>query len=261
MDVTDIEHPSITAENRAAFSTHMEKFESMEDAALDGMDLKSQTGKPFKFPEAMDKLPDDASRADFTSQAHKLLGIEHAADVAGLADVNLKKGLAEGSPYDETFANAFKQFAVDKKIPKSLLEPLAEFLNLASNKAIGDINAKIAADFATAKQTTDDALAIHKDFGSKEKLDEQAVLMHRALVSNLGLSTEEANGMAEFMRDREGATNPVLRRVMLKMLAPLAAESSNEGGGGGDSGKGGKPVLSEGEKEKEKKVKEVLGWK
>ncbi len=40
MDITTIDHPSITAENRESFSTHMEKFESMEDAALDGMALK-----------------------------------------------------------------------------------------------------------------------------------------------------------------------------------------------------------------------------
>ena len=247
MDITTIEHPSITVENKEAFSTHMEKFESMEDAALDGMDLKSQTGKPFKFPESMDKLPDDASRSDFTSQARKLLNIEHAADVAGLADVNLKKGLVEGSPYDENFANSFKQFVVDNKIPKSAIEPLAEFFNLASAKATGDYAAKTAADFATAKKTTEDALIAHEDFGTKEKLDEQSVLMHRALTNNLGLSTEEANGIAEFLRDREGATNPVLRRLILKQLAPLAAESNNEGGGGGKEVT--KPVQEDGKTE------------
>ena len=253
MDITTIEHPSITAENREAFSTHMEKFETMEDAALDGMGLKQMTGKPFKMPESMDNLPDDATRTDFTTQANKLLGIEHAADLAGLADVNLKKGLVEGSPYDENFANAFKQFAVDNKIPKSAMEPLAEFFNLASNKATGDYNAKITADFAASKKATDDALAVHEDFGSKEKLNEQSILMHRALVSNLGLNTEEANNIAEFLRDREGATNPVLRRVLLKQLAPLAAESSNEGGGGPGAKD---PVKSD----QDKQVAKALGW-
>ncbi len=237
MEITGLEHPSITADNREAFTTHMSKFETMEDAALDGMALKKLTGKPFKMPESMDKLPDDTSRADFTSQAHKLLGIEFGTDLTSLDSVNLKKGLAEGSPYDENFANAFKQFAVDNKIPKSALEPIAEFFNLASTKARGDATAQMAADFAASKKSVDDLLIAHEDFGTKEKLEEQSVLMHRALVSNLGLSTEEANGMAEFLRDREGATNPVLRRILLKQLAPLAAESNNEGGGGG----GGKP--------------------
>lgn len=259
MDITGIEHGSITAENRVAFSTHMEKFESMEDAALDGMDLKGQMGKPFKFPEAMDKLPDDASRADFTSQANKLLGNEFSADMAGLADVNLRGGLPEGSPYDENFANAFKQFAIENKIPKASMSKIAEFFNLASTKATGDLNAKTAADFAAAKKVTDDALAAHEDFGGKEKLDAQTVLLHRALVSNLGLSTEDANGMAEFMRDREGATNPVLRRILLKQLAPLAAESDNDGGGG--HAKSDKAKLSEDEQKKEDAAKKILGWK
>ena len=254
MDITGIDHESITADNRAAFSTHMEKFESMEAAALDGMDLKSQMGKPYKFPESLDNLPDDTSRADFRTQAHKLLGIEHAADLASLSEVNLKKGLPEGSPYDENFAAAFKQFAVDNKIPKSAMEPLAEFFNLASTKAVGDHTAKTAADFATNKKAADETLAAHADFGTKEKLDEQSILMHRALVSNVNLSTEEANGMSEFLRDREGATNPVLRRVMLKLLAPLAAEARNEGGGDGKNKTD--PVKSEQDKQLEKD----MGW-
>ena len=133
------------------------------------------------------------------------------------------------------------------------MEPLAEFFNLASTKALGDHNAKTAADFATNKKATDDALAVHADFGTKEKLDEQSILMHRALVSNVNLSAEEANGMAEFLRDREGATNPVLRRVMLKLLSPLAAESSNDGG----DGKGKKDVKQSAQDEQ---VAKDLGW-
>ena len=59
MEITELEHPSVTAENREEFSTHMAKFATMEDAALDGMALKKLTGKPFKMPESLDKLPDD----------------------------------------------------------------------------------------------------------------------------------------------------------------------------------------------------------
>jgi hypothetical protein len=259
MDITGIEHAAITPENREAFSTHMSKFDSFEAAALDGMDLKSQQGKPFKLPESLDKLPNDATRAEFTSKARGLLGIEHATDIAGLADVNLKKGLPEDSPFDENFATAFKQFAVEKKIPKSALEPLAEFFNLASIKAGGDHAAAVAAKFAADKNAATEALIAHEDFGTKEKLAEQDVLMHRALTSNLGLTTEEANNIAEFLRDREGATNPTLRRVLLKQLAPLAAESSNDGGGGKQPGN--KPTLSEGEQKKEDEVKKILKWK
>jgi len=234
----EFEHEAVTSDNREAFTNHMSKFETPNDAIMDGYGLAQMKGKPGKLPESMDVFPDDKSRNEFTLKATKLLGYESAPDLESLSDVNLKKGLPEGSPYDDNFANAFKQFAIDKKIPKSAMEPLAEFFNLASIKAMDDSEARRAADFAAKKQSTDEALAIHPDFGSKEKLEESSILTHRALVNNLGLSTEEANEMAEFLRDREGATNPVLRRVLLKQLGSLAAESSNDGGGGAP----GKPV-------------------
>lgn len=240
MDITGLEHETITDANRGDLAKHMEKFDSFEAAALDGMELKKLTGKPYKIPDSLDAL-DDNGKADFSAKARKALGIESAKDLDGLKEVNLKKGLPDGSPYDEDFANAFKQFAIDNKIPKSAMEPLAEFFNLASIKAQGNYTAKLAADFAAAKQKADEALIAHSDIGSKEKLDEQNVLLHRALTNNLNLNTEEANEIAEFLRDREGATNPVLRRVLLKQLAPLAAESSNEGGGGAPGNRAAKP--------------------
>lgn len=231
MDIEGLDLEAITEEDREAFATHMEKFDSLEAAAVDGMDLKRQAGKAYRIPDTLDGL-DDGGKADFTTKARRALNLESAADLDGLKDVNLKKGLPEGSPYDEDFAASFKQFAIDNKIPKSALEPLAEFFNLASAKAAGDMQAKRAADFAAAKQASDDALIAHKDFGSKEKLAEQNVLLHRALTNNVGFDVEEANEVAEFLRDREGATNPTIRRLLLNQLAPLAAESSNDGGKG-----------------------------
>jgi len=230
--INDFEHESITDENRESFSKAMGKYETAEDAILGGFNAQKVLGSSYRVPESLDSL-DDTAKADFAVKARKTLGLEHAASLDELKDVNLKKGLPEGSPYDENFANAFKQFAVEHKLPKSILEPAAEFYNKAAIKFMEDQQALVEA----AKQTTADALAKHPDFGSKEKLDEQTVLLHRALTNNLGLSTEEANGIAEFLRDREGATNPVLRRVLLKQLAPLAAEGGTHSGDGtGGSG-------------------------
>ena len=231
------EHESITEENREAFVKSNKDYATQEAALIGGYNARTGLNNPYRVPEDMDSL-DDAGKADFTAKAQKALGIEHAADVAGLSEVNLKKGLPEGSPYDENFATAFKQFAVDKKIPKSVIEPLAEFFNLASIKATGDYQAKQAADFATDKQAADEALVAHADFGTKEKLDEQNVLLHRALVNHLGLNAEESNEMAEFLRDREGATNPVLRRVLLKHASLAAEGSTHEGDGSGGGGGG-----------------------
>jgi len=242
--IENFEHASVTDDNRESFSKAMGKYETAEDAIVGGYNAQKTLGSSYRVPESLDSL-DDNSKAEFTTKASKLLGIEHAADVAALADINLKKGLPEGSQYDEDFANSFKQFAVDNKIPKSSIEPLAEFFNNASMKAMEAQQAKFEAD----KQATIDALIAHSDFGSKEKLDEQTVLLHRALTNHLGLNTEEANNIAEFLSNREGATNPVLRRAMLKAMAPLAQEGGTlTGDGTGGSGEPKQPTPYEAKK-------------
>ncbi len=225
----EFQHPSITDENRETFNTHMNKFTTREDAIVDGFGLAKLKGKPFKLPGSMADLPDDTARGELTTQAQKLLGIVHAANIEELSGVDLKVGMAEGASYDEDFAKTFLQFAVDKKIPKSVLPSIAEFFNLAAGKITNAQRDSMVA----AIEETNKTLAAHSDFGSKEKLDEASVLTHRALMNNMGLSTDEANDIAGFLKSREGATNATLRRILIKSLAPLAASSSNESGGDG----------------------------
>lgn len=232
----NFEHESVTAENREAFVAANSKYETGNDAIVGGYNAAKITGKPYKLPESMDNLPDDASRSDFAAQARGLLGFEHASDLEGLADVNLKAGMAEGANFDEGFATAFKQFAVDNKIPKAMLAPIAEFFNKASGGATAAMAAKQTAEKEAAIKATNETLAAHADFGNLDKLKESEILTHRALINNLGLSEEEAGEVAEFLKDREGATNPTIRRVMLKAISPLAKEGSTESGTGTKQG-------------------------
>lgn len=264
MDITNIEHQSITDENRGAFATHMEKFATMEDAALDGMSLKQMTGKPFKFPESMDKLPDDASRADFTDGANKLLGRTIPKDLESFADVNFKVGLNDDAKVDDALIGVIKQWAVDKKVPTESLGKMIELFNGPMSKHIranGELMAtaaaeKAKADHSIAVKTCNDSLAAHADFGSAEVLDGKTVKLHQALMNNSNLSTDEANGIAEFLRDREGATNPTLRRLMINQFAPLAMEGDSEDGIGGDAPAGAAPTP----KQQMPKTAEILGW-
>jgi len=265
MDIEGIEHELITDENRGAFATHMEKFDSMEAAALDGMGLKQMQGKPFKFPESMDKLPDDTSRAEFISKAHKLLGVTHADSIDDLGDLDLKLG-STSDAMDDKLAAAFKEFVVSDKIDKATAQKMIGFHNKAMGLSREAFTAakKAAEDQAAAKLISDkracnDVLVAHADFATQEALDKQNILLHRALKDNAGISVEEADEMSEFLNDREGATNPVLRRLLLKAYAPMAAESSTEGGDG--KGITGKPAMSEAEQKKEAEVKKVLRWK
>lgn len=268
MDITAIEHASITDENRGAFTTHMEKFATMEDAALDGMALKGLMGKPFKFPESMDKLPDDASRTDFTAQAHKLLGITPGVtDLDGLKDIDLKAGIAEGVEPDENLANLLKSYAVEKKLTASSVQDLVGFFNgpiteyaarvAAANAEAGKLKAE--AEKLDAATKTQEALIAHPDFGTEAEVNKQSELLRKAIKNNVGLSAAEHEEFGKVMADTLLTKNAVMARVMLKQLAPLAAESDLESGKGAPLA--GKPQKSAGEQEKDARVKKDLKWK
>ena len=264
MDITGIEHASITDDNRGALATHMEKFDSFEAAALDGMDLKGQMGKPFKFPESMDNLPDDASRSEFTAGANKLLGRTIPKDLESFADVNFKAGLADDAQVDEALIGVIKQWGVESKTPVESLGKMIELFNGPLSKHIkanGETMAAAAAekkkaDHSIAVKTCNDSLAAHVDFGSTEVLDGKTVKLHQALKNNVKLSTEEANGIAEFLRDREGATNPTLRRLMINQFAPLATEGGTENGSGGNT-----PPAAKTAAQQMPVTANLLGWK
>ena len=230
------EHASVTADNRADFTTHMAKFATPNDVVADGFGLAKLTGKPFKMPESLDKLPDDASRADFTSQANKVLGIRKVKSIDDLKDVNLKDGLPEGSPFDEGLATAFKQFVVDNNLNTSNMPKYSKFFNETMVKAGAAHAAKAEADGLAAATACDEALVAHPDIGSKEKLLEMTELFKRAMTNHVGLNADELAELGEGLTLSTITKNPVLQRIMLKQFAPLAATAKSEGGAGGDGG-------------------------
>ncbi len=250
----DFEHSSITPENKEAFNTHMAKFPTEADAIADGYGLAKLKGVPFKMPEAMDKLPDDASRTDFTAQANKLLGIEHAADINGFADLDLKMGLAEGVVPDENLANAFKQWAVEKKIPKRIAQEMIGYHNVINAKATIAMKATADSDKLAAAKSTHEALVARPEFGSAEKVSEQSELVRRAVQNHVGLTPDEYEEFGKIMGDTMLTKNPVMARVMMKVLAPLAAEGNTDSGTG-------TPAAKEGTiKEQLPKTGKALGW-
>ncbi len=256
MEITEMEHPSITAENREEFSTHMAKFTTMEDAALDGMALKKLTGVPFKMPESLDNLPDDASRSDFTSKARSLLGIKHASTIEDLADLNLRAGGTDDMKVDETLAANLKKFIVDEKMSLGATEKFITFFNREGTRVNAGIKAaqdQAALDKLAAIKDSNDALVAHKDFGNQDTVDKQTIRLHRALKDNTGMTPEAAEDVAEFLKSREGATNPNIRRLLLNHVASLAAESSVDGGDGHQAAE---KVKSE----QDKQVDKDLGW-
>ncbi len=231
------EHSAVTTENREAFNKAAIKFPTQGDMCVGYMEQSKLVGQPFKLPESMDKLPDDASRSDFTAQVNKLQGREFAVDVAGLIDLDMKAGsTAEGEMYDEALGNRFKQFVVNEKIDKAKAQAMVKFHNTIMGEARTTFAEKATTDHAAAARACNDVLVAHADFGTQDKLDVQTTRLHRALLSKTGLTAEEAENVSKFFKEGEGATNPVLRRVMLNALAPLATEATTESGKGGTAG-------------------------
>ena len=252
----DFMHDSITEENREAFDSAMGKYESQEDAIVGGFNAMKMTGAPFRMPDSMDNLPDDNSRSDFTSQANKLLGHEFAEDVEGLNDFNLKEGLPEEATVNEELAGNFKKFIVDEKIPKGIASKFLKFNNTELQKASRAFLAKQETDTLANAHKVNEELIAHPELGSAEEVEKQSALMERAIRNHLGLTPEEVEEFAEGIVDAGLTKNAVVARVMLKVLAPLAQEGSNDTG----DGSGPKPAAEGGIKEQAPNTAKALGW-
>jgi hypothetical protein len=254
------EHAGVTADNREAFNTAMDKFPTMGDAAVGYMELQKSAGKPFKIPESMENLPDDASRTEFSTQALKALGIEHAGSIEDLADLDIKAGMAEGAEANEDFANSFKQFVVDSKISKANAQKLLSFHNESQLAAQTAFLEKQETDrVATAEQVNKDlAVAL----GGDEKVAEMSELFKRTFTTNkafmakMGITPENSEKIGDAIAKSGLTTDPDLARIMLKTFAPLSAEGTSIDGIGGTP-----PPKVETVKDQLPKTGAALNWK
>lgn len=249
------EHESLsTPEAQEAFKSAMNKYETKDAAVMGGFEAIKLTGKPFKLPESLDKLPDDTVRGEFTSQVHKILGIEAAATAESLADLDIKAGLAEGVEPDNNLATMLKTFAVKQKLPKPVVQEIVKLWNgPLTEYAKRTSDAKAEAQKVEAATKTNEALIAH--FGSEEKVKEQSELLRRVVQNNMGLNAEEYEEFGDAIADSILTKNPVVARGMLTALTKLAAEGTTETGKG--SGKEGKPEREPSESPTGK----ALGWK
>jgi hypothetical protein len=251
----EFEHTSITDDNRAEFTTAMKDFKTMDDAIIGGFNAKKLVGKPFRMPESLDKLPDDASRNDFTSQAHKLLGINIATDIEGLADMDMKLDHDKSVEQSEDVVNAFKAFVLENKINKADAQKMVGFHNRMMKNArevFAQQEEKKKLDAATK---TNEALIAH--FKSEDEVAKQSELMKRAFQNKAGLSAEEFEQVGSALADSVLTKDPILAKAIITLVAPLAAEGTTEDGGGtgGGSKDGTKKDPNEGSP-----TYKALGW-
>ena len=221
----------VNADNREAFVTANSKYTTMEAAVVGGYNAQKAAGKPFKCPESMDKLPDDASRADFTTQARGLLGINIPKDVEAMKDVDFKTGLADGAPVNEDFVSMVKNWAVEKGIPMSHVQEMAVFYNGPLTKYAQEaFAAKQEKEKLANTEACNTALLEH--FKTEEKVKEKTALLHRTIINSMGLTAEESAEFVDAMADSMLTENPVMAKGMLNLLSSVSTEGTTHTGDG-----------------------------
>lgn len=230
------ESDSITADNRDAFVTANSKYATEHDAVVGGYNAQKLAGRPFNMTEHMEKLPDDASRAEFQSQAKRDLGINVPKSVEDLKDFNFKEGLAEGVEPDENLVGMIKEFAVESGMDTGSLQKALTFFNGPMSKyAMETMAERDTTKFESDCKACNEALIADPDFGSSEEVEKQSVLFKRAIgemVKKNGLDVDAGNEVVQAMVDGGLTKDPRLAKILLQAFAPMAAEGGTFSGDG-----------------------------
>ncbi|MDD5010494.1 MAG: hypothetical protein PHQ00_00050 [Phycisphaerae bacterium] len=239
-----------TPEAKQVFS----KFKSHDDVAVSYMELQKQTGRPYKLPESLDKLPDDKVRGEFIDGIKKLniadklsVSINPETD---LKDFNWTVGMEEGSKADENMQKAFTKFMVDNKLSKAIGQKGVEFWNQIQEQAKQQIAA------ADQKAREDCNAALIKDFNGEENVKLHSELVKRMFKDHCGLTAEEYE-QAGLELSETIAKNPVLAKALMRKAKETVKTDTTENGGGAGSVTTEKEVTIV---EQLPKTAQALGW-
>jgi len=245
----EFEHESLsTDEARESFTKAMSKYDSPESAIMGGFEAMKLTGRPYKLPESIDKLPDDNVKKQFQDELHKVLGVIDSKDAFG-DDFNFAEGLEDGRQADENIVETFKDFAVKNNFTRQQAQAGVNFWNGMMRQAREAEAQKAKDELGKVNE------ALKAEFG--DKVDENIELMRRTFQNNAGLSAEEFEQIADdLMETGTILRKPVLAKAIVKLLAPMSKE------GGTDTGEGGTKQEGEGETIEEQlpKTAKALGW-
>lgn len=223
----NFEHEKLeTLDAQESFKRTMGKFKSLNDVPIAYMELEKEAGKNFKLPKAIESLPSEDMRRDFTEQTMKLLGIEQGVGKPeDLGDVNWVKGMPAGSEPSQPLVEAFTKFAVENKLTKGMIQSLIEFNNAYGMEMMNKQQQML-------KENVDAASTALRTYFGEPGLKEHLELMRRAFQNNAKLTPGEFEQVASDLAD-DGILfgKPVLLKGFLNLLAPLAKEGKTETGG------------------------------
>ena len=213
------------------------KFNTADDAHLGYIQLQRSAGKPFKLPDSLDKLPDDATRADFTGRIGKLMGAVENDE--SMADVNFADGLPDANMVNADLVTAFKAFAIANNLPKSTVAAMVKFNN---QFAVKDRQTKDQTAVDIATKVNGELLPM---FGGEDGIKKHNENVKRMFQNHGGLTDEEFQAVVPGLIE-SGITKSTPLSKGIYNIAAKFPEGSTEAPGG----PGGNKELTEGEKAK-----------
>ncbi len=203
----------------------LNKYESHEEALAGGFNAAEKVGAPFRLPESLDKLPDDKTRGEFTSQVRKLMGaVEKEED---LNDVNFADGLADAKTVNQDLAAAYKKIGVELGLTKTQFTKLIKFSNSWGQQY------KNAQTQAAQKAAQDELNASRQVlsplFGGDEGIKQETEAVRRMFQNHAGLTAEEFEKTPKAMIDNGLMRDPIYAKALFN-IAKNFKESTTEKG-------------------------------
>ncbi len=202
--------------------TYLGKYNSRDDALVAGFEANIKIGRPFKLPDSLDKLPDDATRADFTGRIGKLMGAVENDE--SMTDVNFADGLPDAKMLNADLVTAFKAFAIENKLPKSVVAAVAKFNNEYAVKS-RQATQQTAVD--TATKVNGELLPM---FGGEDGIKKHNEDVKRMFQNHGGLTDEEFQAVIPGLVD-SGITKSTPLSKAIYNIAAKFGEGKTEGPG------------------------------
>ncbi len=217
--VETLAHEKLTPEAKVV----LDKFETPEDAHVGYVELQKSAGKPFKLPDSFDKLPDDNTRKELTSQIGKLMGAVEKED--DLKDVNFAEGLADAKTVDNELITAYKKHAVETHKTKVEVQKDIKFWNQFSTQF------KNAQAGAKAEAATKVNEALKGLYGGDEGVKQHTEMVKRLFQDHCGLTAQEYEQSAMGLVSSGMTQDAVICKALFNLAKTVVPEGQTEAAG------------------------------
>jgi hypothetical protein len=203
----------------------LSKFNTADDAHVGYIQLQKAAGKPFKLPDSLDKLPDDTTRADFSSKVGKLMGAVETEEA--MSDINFAEGLPDANMVNKDLVTAFKQFAIANKLPKSVVAAVVKF---NTQQSVLMRNASHQAAIDTATKVNGELLPM---FGGEEGIKKHNEDVKRMFQNHGGLTDDEFQAVIPGLVDSGITKSTPLSKALYNIAAKFGEGKTDTPGGPG----------------------------